>query len=290
MSIDRKLINIQTPTPQQGFLGAGHIARPVIQTVYSTSDPFIMLMDDRLDKQDGEPVGGPHPHAGFETVCSVLEGQIGDAPKMMKEGDLQIMTAGSGIVHAETIQTETQMHLLQLWLNLPQKDRWTLPRVQDLTLEKVPKVSGNGFDILVYSGSFAGLFSPIQNYVPLTIADIRMQPGITTTQQLPASYTAFLYVIAGSVEAGEDSKSLGQNQVGWLDKYPGKDQSELKLSAGASGARIILYAAQPQGEPFVPYGPFIADTQKDIARLYKDYRQGKMKHISTVPEAQRILY
>src|SRR5258708_32677630 len=160
MSIDRKLINIQTPTPQQGFLGAGHIARQVLKTGYSTSDPVIMLMDDRLDKQDGEPVGGPHPHAGFETVSLLLEGQIGDAAHMMKEGNLQIMTAGSGIVHAETIQTETQMHLLQLWLNLPQKDRWTLPRVQDLTLEKVPKVSGNGFDILVNICKFPELLHP----------------------------------------------------------------------------------------------------------------------------------
>src|SRR5258708_25839916 len=149
MSIDRKLINIQTPTPQQGFLGAGHIARQVLKTGYSTSDPFIMLMDDRLDKQDGEPVGGPHPHAGFETVSLLLEGQIGDAAHMMKEGDLQIMTAGSGIVHAETIQTEPQMHLLQLCLNLPQKHPCTLPREQHLTLETVPQFSRTVFDILI---------------------------------------------------------------------------------------------------------------------------------------------
>jgi quercetin 2,3-dioxygenase len=77
MSIKRKLIQIDTPPEQAGFLGRGHIARPVIQRSFSESDPFIMLMDDILDKKDDIPVGGPHPHAGFETVSLLLEGEIG---------------------------------------------------------------------------------------------------------------------------------------------------------------------------------------------------------------------
>jgi redox-sensitive bicupin YhaK (pirin superfamily) len=74
-------------------------------------------MDDILDKQDGEPVGGPHPHAGFETVSLLLEGEVGDLAHKMKAGDLQMMAAGSGIIHTETIDTKTRMRLLQLWLN-----------------------------------------------------------------------------------------------------------------------------------------------------------------------------
>ena len=91
------------PQGEPGFLGRGHIARPVITGRFSESDPFIMLMDDMLDKKDNEPVGGPHPHAGFETVSFLLEGEIGDEAHKMKAGDFQIMTAGSGIVHTETI-------------------------------------------------------------------------------------------------------------------------------------------------------------------------------------------
>lgn len=283
MTINRKIIKIQTPVSQQGFLGPDHTARAVIQGNYSESDPFIVLMDDMLDKQDGEPVGGPHPHAGFETVSLLLEGEVGDSAHTMKGGDFQIMTAGSGVIHTETIEKETKMRLLQLWLVLPKKDRWAKPRVQDLTLERVPKVSEDGVEISVYSGSLAGLTSPIQNYVPLIVADIQLQAGVTTEQQIPASFNTFLYVIEGNVKVGDEN--LEQNQIGWLDKYSNKLQSEFKLTAGEAGARVILYSGEPQGDSIVSYGPFIGDTQEDIKRLYQEYRQGKMQHISTVAEA-----
>jgi redox-sensitive bicupin YhaK (pirin superfamily) len=290
MAVKRKLIKIQTPPAHQGFLGPDHTARALIQGSFSESDPFILLMDDMLDKQNGDPVGGPHPHAGFETVSLLLEGEIGDSAHSMKSGDFQMMTAGSGVIHSETIDTKTKMRLLQLWLNLPKKDRWSPPRAQDISLKHVPKVSENGLQIRLYSGSLAGISSPVQNYVPIIIADIQMQPRITTTQYIPASYNAFLYVIEGSVKVGEEEKLLSKDQVGWLNLFADNAQSELKLNAGESGGRVILYAAQPQGESIVSHGPFIGDTQEDIVRLYKEFRQGKMQHISTVPENQRIMW
>jgi len=290
MVIKRKLIKIQTPTTHQGFLGADHTARAVIQGNFSETDPFILLMDDMLDKQNEDPVGGPHPHAGFETVSLLLEGEIGDSEYRMKAGDFQIMTAGSGIIHTETIDTKTKMRLLQLWLNLPKKDRWATPRVQNMSLAHVPKVSENGLQIKLYSGSLAGIASPICNYVPMIVTDIQMQRGTTTTQYIPASYNTFLYVIEGTVKVGEEEKLLKQNQIGWLNLFADNVQSELKLNAGESGGRVILYSAQPQGESIVSHGPFIGDTQEDIARLYQEFRKGKMQHISTVPENQRITW
>jgi redox-sensitive bicupin YhaK (pirin superfamily) len=289
MSIKRKLIKINTPEGQPGFLGAGHTARPVITGSFSDSDPFIMLMDDILDKKDNEPVGGPHPHAGFETVSLLLEGEIGDDVHKMKGGDFQIMTAGSGIVHTETIDKIAKMRLLQLWLNLPKKDRAATPRLQDLPLEHVPVLSKNGVHIKLYSGSFAGISSPVQNYTPMIIADITIDAGASTVQQLPASYNTFLYVIKGSVKVGEDEKQLSQDQVGWLDLFGDNASSDLKLIAGEDGVRFVLYAGKPLGENIVSYGPFIADSSEDIKRLYQEYRDGRMKHISTVPESQKIL-
>ena len=289
MSIKRKLVKIDTPQGQPGFLGPGHIARPVISGSFSDSDPFIMLMDDMLDKKDNEPVGGPHPHAGFETVSLLLEGEMGDEAHKMKGGDFQMMTAGSGIVHTETIEKMAKMRLLQLWLNLPKKDRAAVPRLQELPLEHVPAFSENGVTIKLYSGSLAGLTSPVQNYSPIIVADITIDADATTVLQIPANYNTFLYVLNGNVKIGEEEKQLNHDQVGWLDLFTDTAESNLEITAGKEGARFILYAGKPTGENIVSYGPFIADSSEDIQRLYREYRQGRMKHISTVPESQRIL-
>jgi len=289
MANKRKLVRVETPPEHPGFLGAGHIARPVVHGDFQATDPFIALMDDILDKKDTVPVGGPHPHAGFETVSLLLEGEIGDEAHAMKSGDFQIMTAGSGIVHTERIDKATKMRLLQMWLNLPKKNRWATPRVQDLPLAHVPVLNENGVQIKLYSGSFAGLTSSVQNYVPLIIADIRINTGVTTVQQLPADFNAFMYVLEGKVKVGDDEKQLNEGQVGWLSLTDSEAVSELKLSADEKAVRFVLYAARPLGEAIVSHGPFIADSEDDIKHLYQDYRLGKMKHISTVPEKQRIL-
>jgi quercetin 2,3-dioxygenase len=288
MSIKRKIDQIDIPPVQPGFLGAGHTARPVIQRSFSESDPFIMLMDDMLDKKDDKPAGGPHPHAGFETVTLLLQGEIGDDTHTMKAGDFQMMTAGSGVVHSETIDKKSKMRLLQLWLNLPKKDRWTAPRLQDLPSDHVPVLNENGVTIKLYSGALSGLVSPVLNYTPVVIADITIESGITSVQQIPANFNSFLYILHGNVKVGDEEKQLNEDEVGWLNLASNEELSEVKLIAGEKGVRFILYAGRPTGDNIVSHGPFIADSSEDINRLYREFRQGKMKHISTVPDNQRL--
>ena len=290
MSIQRKIIKTDFPKSEPGFLGAGHMARPLISGSFCESDPFILLMDDVLDKKDTTPVGGPHPHAGFETVSFLLEGEIGDDAHKMKGGDFQMMTAGSGIVHTETIDKKARMRLLQLWLNLPKKNRWAIPRVQDLPLEHVPALSAKGVSIRLYSGTLADLTSPVQNYTPLIVADITLDARTTTVQQIPSDYNAFLYIIDGHVLVGDDEQPLEKEQVGWLDLFDQAATSDLKLTTAESGARLILYAGKPTGESIVSHGPFIGDTSEDIQRLFSDYRRGKMQHISSVSAGRKILW
>ncbi|MEX1238885.1 MAG: pirin family protein, partial [Cyclobacteriaceae bacterium] len=237
---DRKLATVHTPPPQPGFLGKGHTARPVIGVEFLQSDPFIMLMDDRLDKTDNVPVGGPHPHAGFETVTLVLKGELGEGAHAMKQGDFEIMTAGSGVVHTETIASPTKMQLLQLWLNLPKKDRKAPPRVQRLAAEHVPGISKDGVSTKVYSGEFAGISSPIRIHTPLIIVDIKMDPRTLTTGILPADFSAFLYVIDGSVRVGANNQVLSVDQVGWLDREDFPGDSQVRLTAGNDGVHFIL--------------------------------------------------
>ncbi|MCF0071102.1 pirin family protein [Dyadobacter sp. CY261] len=289
-SITRKIVSIKTPAAEPGFLGPDHTARAVVYKEFEHSDPFILLMDDFLDKQDDEPVGGPHPHAGFETVSLLLEGEIGDETHIMKQGDFQMMTAGSGIVHTETIEGKSRMRMLQMWLNLPKADRWAEPRVQDLSFENAPTVEMNGVKTVLYSGSFAGLHSPVKNHVPLIVADIRLQPGARLSESLPASYNAFLYVIEGNVTVGNDQKSLIASQVGWLDRGSVGATSDLTVVADRGGARVVLYAGEPQNDKIISYGPFISDHQDEIRELYSAFRHGKMRHVSTLQEGQRFLY
>jgi quercetin 2,3-dioxygenase len=284
MAIQRTLVHVDNPQGQPGFLGQGHIARPVIQKSFAESDPFIMLMDDILDKKDDVPVGGPHPHAGFETVSLLIEGEMGE----MKGGDFQMMTAGAGVVHTETIDHPTKMRLLQLWLNLPKNDRWTAPRLQDLSFEQAPHLSKDGIDIRLYSGQLAGLQSPVENYTPMILADITVQPGVSSLQQLPANYNTFLYVLSGSVRIGKEQTLLSQDQVGWLDIFNSDVSTELQLKAADKGVRLVLYAGKPTGDAIVSHGPFIAGSNEQIIRLYSEYRQGKMKHISTIVEEQTM--
>lgn len=288
--LKRKLVQIDKPPAHPGFLGAGHMARPVIQRSFAESDPFILLMDDMLDKKDDSPAGGPHPHAGFETVTLVLEGEIGDDNHMMKAGDFQMMTAGSGIIHTETINKPMVMRIMQLWLNLPQSQRWTTPGQQDLSLAQVPTSEQNGVRIKVYSGSLAGLQSPVKNHVPLLIADIEMQPGTASVQHIPVNFNTFIYVISGAVKVGDGEQELQPNEVGWLNIDKEDAMSELKLTTGKEGTRFLLYAALPLGEPIVSHGPFIADSAEEITQLYRDYRAGKMEHIAEVPESQHIVW
>ncbi|MDR6804478.1 redox-sensitive bicupin YhaK (pirin superfamily) [Dyadobacter sp. BE34] len=288
--IVRNIMSIKTPPAQPGFLGPDHTARAVVCHEFEHSDPFIVLMDDFLDKKDDEPVGGPHPHAGFETVSLLLEGEIGDETHTMKQGDFQIMTAGSGIVHTETIEGRSRMRLLQMWLNLPRANRWATPRVQDLTFANAPAADRNGVKTVLYSGSFAGLRSPVKNYVPLIVADIRLQPGASLAESLPASYNAFLYVIAGNVAIGDEAKDLKTNQIGWLSRGAAGESSELIVAAGTEGARVVLYAGEPQNDSIVSHGPFIADHQEEIKDLYSDFRHGKMRHVSTLSDGQRFNY
>src|ERR1700739_1988419 len=116
MIFKRKLLKIYTPQKESGFLGPGHAARALLRGTFAETDPFILLMDDMLDKKDNSPAGGPHPHAGFETVSLLVDGKITEMLESMKKGDFQVMTAGSGTVHTEPIVQPTKARLFQLWL------------------------------------------------------------------------------------------------------------------------------------------------------------------------------
>ena len=269
----------EVPPLTPGFVGPGHLAAPVVSPEnFEKTDPFILLMDDHLDIGN-RPVGGPHPHAGFETVTLILDGAIYDRDEggTLNAGEVQWMTAGSGVIHNEDVRTKGKMRLLQLWLTLPKKERWTEPGYQVFHADSIPVRHESGAEIRVYSGSSGRLRSGTRNRVPVTMVEIYLEPGASAEQEVPVSYNGFVFVIAGSVRIGETTLNAGQ--VGWLDRPTDNDAGLVRVAAGESRARLILYAGQPQGDPIVSYGPFIGDTKQDIARLFAEYQAGQFPRL-----------
>jgi quercetin 2,3-dioxygenase len=170
MLYQRRISRIyNVPELAPGFVGPGHLAAPVIPPEdFAINDPFILLMDDHLDIGD-RPVGGAHPHAGFETVTLLLQGSIYDRDEggFIEAGEVQWMTAGRGIIHGENVGAKGKVRLLQLWLTLPKADRWTEPGFQTIHTDAVLVRRENGAEVRIYSGGSGSFRSTTRNHVPV---------------------------------------------------------------------------------------------------------------------------
>ena len=279
--VDRSIERVtHIPALSQGFGGERHRAAMVIApgNLHATN-PFFLMADDNITL--GGSFGEAHPHAGLETVTFMLNGTMEDTGGRLDEGDVEWMTAGSGIVHAEDTMVTSGMRLLQLWLILPGEERNMAPRVQILRRDAMPVHAGPGLLARVYSGSLGKATAPTLNAAPVILADIRLEPGAAYAAPLPASYNVFLVVVDGELQAGTRGKSIGTGAVAWTGPV-GDSGSVLALRAGGQGARVLLYAGQPQNIEVVAKGPFIAGSDEEMARYYASYRQGKFPHASTM--------
>lgn len=284
--INRKIVKITNPKEHPGFLGEGHIAVHVIDgSSPEDTDPFILLMDDQLDLPGHGVVGGAHPHAGFEIATLVLEGETGDGLDGLAAGDLEWLTAGSGIVHTEEIKSQVRLRVLQLWFQLPKDKMWIEPKWQKLPLQNTPLKKLGDSEIRVYSGRAFGLTSPVLNEVPMQVLYFTLSPNTEVNTIVPGSYNGFIYMIEGTIFAGEDKTLVEKQQVAWLDRLNEGEDSALQLIGGNSGARFVIYAGQPQKTKVYSSGPFISDKNEDFKQLYKLYRNGKMPHVNDLQES-----
>src|SRR4051812_48417553 len=214
---------VTTPPPAPGFAGPGHTAVPVVDpSHFAQQDPFIVLMDDRVDMPAGVPIGGEHPHAGFEIATFLVEGAVHDQDEgVLRAGDLQWMLAGRGVIHNEHSMPEGRTRILQLWMTIPADERWSEPHLEIVSQQLAPVRSEAGVEVRIYSGSSgdARAAERSHGHVPTTIVDVRLDAGATLEQELPASYNGFVYVLEGAVLAGVgDGTTLRTGQVGWLDR------------------------------------------------------------------------
>ncbi|MEK8089028.1 pirin family protein [Thermithiobacillus plumbiphilus] len=240
-------------------------------------DPFLMLDHFGSNNPDEYIAGFPeHPHRGFITFTYMLDGHMQHQDSMGNRGDLraggaQWMKAASGVIHSEMPQqTNGLLRGFQLWINLPAREKMNDPEYQEFTPEAIPEVNRDGERVRVLLGQYGETRGPISD--PNTQAqylDVTLAAGHAFRQDLRENDTAFIYVFEGSAALG--GSDLPQHSLAVLS--PG---DAVELVAGPDGARFILVAGKPVGEPVVQYGPFVMNSREEIEQALMDYRDNKL--------------
>jgi len=245
-------------------------------------DPFLMLDEFSSENADDYAAGFPaHPHRGFETVTYLIDGHMLHEDHLGNRGDLksggvQWMTAGRGIVHSEMPQQERgRMRGFQLWINLPAREKMKPAGYRDLQPEEIPAVPlAEGGRAKVIAGALAqggkAIPGPIQGLSTEALyLDVALPAGARFSQPIPPAHNAFVYPFEGSVTIG--GRTLAAHSAGVLG--PGE---RLEATAGEQGARFLLLAGRPLGEPVVQYGPFVMNTREEIEQAIRDYQSGEL--------------
>jgi len=274
--------------------GAGFLVRrPFPKATFSDFDPFLLLDEmGPMEVPPGEAKGAPdHPHRGFETVTYMLSGDMehkdsrGHAGRL-RPGDVQWMTAGAGVIHAEMpaaefARTGGRMHGFQLWVNLPQRDKMMNPRYQEIPASQIPKAtSADGLvKVSVIAGEAMGAKAVIETRTPIIYLHYRIKPGGAATAKVPRAYNAFAYIIEGDGLFGAEGERAGDGQM-VLFAQDG-DEVRIENPADAKATLEILFiGGVPLNEPIARYGPFVMNTEGEIRQAIDDYREGRMGAIN----------
>jgi redox-sensitive bicupin YhaK (pirin superfamily) len=273
-----------------GFL----VRRPFPKASFSEFDPFLLLDEmGPIEVAPGEAKGAPdHPHRGFETVTYMLSGDMehkdsrGHAGRL-RAGDVQWMTAGAGVVHAEMPSREFareggRMHAFQLWVNLPKRDKMMKPRYQEIPNTQIPKAtSADGLvKVSVIAGESMGERAVIETRTPIIYLHYKIEPGGAATQEVLGAYSAFAYVVEGEGLFGAEGERAGDGQM-VLFAQEGNEVRIENPSEAKTTLEVLLIAGVPLNEPVARYGPFVMNTQAEIRQAIEDYRQGRMGAITS---------
>ncbi len=278
--------------------GAGvHLRRAFGFGNTSDFDPFLLLDDFRNDRPEDYLAGFPwHPHRGIETITYVLAGTVEHGDSMgnqgtIGKGDVQWMTAGSGIIHQEMPKGDPNghMHGFQLWANLPASLKMTAPRYQEVKAADIPVVTDDdGTQARIVCGSFWGTKGPVDEVAidPIYL-DVSVPPGKRKSLPVATTRNAFAYVFAG---AGDFCNASGPLEVptegvGWSDTTPPAHADnrslvlfdrgdEVTVQAGDEGVRFLLVSGKPLAEPVAWYGPIVMNTQEQLRQAFEELQKG----------------
>jgi redox-sensitive bicupin YhaK (pirin superfamily) len=283
--------------------GAGVHLRRVFGFGNTTDfDPFLLLDDFRNDKPANYLAGFPwHPHRGIETITYVLAGTVEHADSIgnrgvIAPGDIQWMTAGSGIIHQEMPKGDAKgrMYGFQLWANLPASLKMMAPRYQGITAAEVPVVTDeDGTQVRVVCGRFRNTAGPVKGVVadPMYL-DVTISAGKTKNFPVERDRNAFAYVFSGAAKFcnASDPLSVPSEGSGWADTKPPAEADngclvlfdtgdEISVHTGNEGVRFLFVAGKPLREPVAWYGPIVMNTQAELRQAFKELEEGTfLKH------------
>ncbi len=251
--------------------------------------PFLML--DHAGPQYFEPTDHPrgvgeHPHRGFETVTIVYEGLVAHRDSagnagVIGPGDVQWMTAASGIVHEELHEKEWAknggtLHAIQLWVNLPKASKMSAPGYQTILDADIPAIDldGGAGRLRVIAGSFLGHKGPAHTFTPVELYDLQLKAGKLVVLALPEGHNTSIFVLRGLASVNGSEKA-GEAELIVCTR----NGSQVTIDAHEN-SRLLVMAGEPIEEPIARYGPFVMNTRAELMQAAQDYQAGKMGHLS----------
>lgn len=244
--------------------------------------PFLLLDYAgpwNFEPTTGNPRGvGEHPHRGFETVTIVYDGEVSHRDNAggggtIGSGEVQWMTAGSGVIHEEFhsagySRTGGPFRMVQLWINLPAKDKMTRPAYQAITRDMIPGITLNGGAARVIAGDLHGTKGPARSFTPVNLWDVRIDADAEIALPLPRGHTSMIAVLAGHVTI--DGQGLAEAEIARLSR----DGEGVTVKADGD-AMLLVMTGEPIDEPVFGYGPFVMNTEGEIRQAIADFNSGK---------------
>lgn len=246
-------------------------------------DPFLFLNHHGPQTYPPGNTGlpfGPHPHRGFATVTFIVKGSLshedsGGHASVIEAGGVQWMSAGRGLTHAELSPASFReqggpLEILQLWVNLPARLKLSEPRYEGFSTIPEIELAGGGGKLRLLAGTWGNTEGPLKPPVPLTLAEIHLEPGGSLTLSTEAAQNILLYTVGGGAEVN----GVPAPEFHLVEFSRADGDVELR---SAGGARLLFGKAVPYGEPIVSYGPFVMNSEDEIRRAIRDYQDGKFE-------------
>jgi quercetin 2,3-dioxygenase len=290
MNSQKTVLSVHS-TGSQHWVGDGFPVRNLFPSngVNNQISPFLML--DYAGPTAFEPSDRPrgveeHPHRGFETVTIAYQGSVDHRDSAgnsgtINPGDVQWMTAASGVVHEEKHGREFTraggvFEMVQLWVNLPKKDKMSAPRYQGLLNEQIPVIRlAPGAQARVIAGELNGERGPAKTFTPVHVYDLKLEAGASADLPLPAGFNSGLVLLRGNVAINGSQVIRGEAQLALLS--PAGDR--VAISANEESIILVL-SGEPINEPVASYGPFVMNTREELQQAVRDYQAGKMGHLN----------